>query len=94
LDGILAKFSTNPGQSSSNRSTKKAERMARLTILQASQQGFGSTLTVYFYIKDGSLPINEEGDAKLLEVDYLIMLLGEPAGGATKRCLGGPDRYL
>lgn len=54
--------------------------MARLTILQASQQGFGSTLTLHRLIKDGSLPIYEEGDAKLIEVDDLITLLGEPAG--------------
>ena len=52
--------------------------MARLTILQASQQGFGSTLTIHRHIKDGSLPVYEEGDNKLLEVDDLISLLGEP----------------
>lgn len=52
--------------------------MARLTILQASQQGFGSTLTIHRHIKDGSLPIYEEGDVKLLEVDDLIYLFGEP----------------
>jgi hypothetical protein len=52
--------------------------MARLTILQASQQGFGSTLTIHRHIKEGSLPIYEEGDTKLLEVDDLIALLGEP----------------
>ena len=52
--------------------------MARLTILQASQQGFGSTLTIHRLIKDGSLPIYEEEDVKLLEVDDLISLLGEP----------------
>jgi len=52
--------------------------MARLTILQASQQGFGSTLTIHRHIKDGSLPIYEEGDVKLLEVDDLIFLFGEP----------------
>ena len=52
--------------------------MARLTILQASQQGFGSTLTIHRHIKDGALPVYEEGDAKLLEVDDLISLLGEP----------------
>ncbi|MDA1326578.1 MAG: hypothetical protein O3C34_17770 [Proteobacteria bacterium] len=52
--------------------------MARLTILQASQQGFGSTLTIHRHIKDGDLPIYEEGGAKLLEVDDLITLFGEP----------------
>ena len=52
--------------------------MARLTILQASQQGFGSTLTIHRHIKDGSLPMYEEGDVKLLEVDDLIALFGEP----------------
>lgn len=52
--------------------------MARLTILQASQQGFGSTLTIHRHIKDGSLPVYEEGDVKLLEVDDLISVLGEP----------------
>jgi len=57
--------------------------MARLTILQASQQGFGSTLTIHRLIKDGSLPVYEEGDAKLLEVEDLIALLGEPAGTTT-----------
>jgi hypothetical protein len=54
--------------------------MARLTILQASQQGFGSTLTIHRHIKEGSLPVYEEGDVKLLEVDDLITLLGEPEG--------------
>lgn len=52
--------------------------MARLTILQASQQGFGSTLTIHRHIKDGSLPVYEEGDAKLLEVDDLITVFGAP----------------
>ena len=55
--------------------------MARLTILRASQQGFGSTLTIHRHIKEGALPVYEEGDAKLLEVDDLISLLGEPADG-------------
>lgn len=52
--------------------------MARLTILQASQQGFGSTLTIHRHIKDGTLPIYEDGDTKLLDVDDLIAVFGEP----------------
>jgi hypothetical protein len=52
--------------------------MARLTILQASQQGFGSTLTIHRHIKDGLLPIYEDGDTKLLEVRDLISVFGEP----------------
>jgi hypothetical protein len=59
--------------------------MARLTILQASQQGFGSTLTIHRHIKDGTLPVYEEGDTKLLDVDDLISVFGEPGepGGAA-----------
>lgn len=52
--------------------------MARLTILQASQQGFGSTLTIHRHIKDGALPVYEDGDTKLLDVDDLIAVFGEP----------------
>lgn len=52
--------------------------MARLTILQASQQGFGSTLTIHRHIKDGTLPVYEDGDTKLLDVDDLIAVFGEP----------------
>lgn len=53
--------------------------MARLTILQASQQGFGSTLTIHRHIKDGTLPVYEDGDTKLLDVDDLIAVFGEPS---------------
>ena len=67
--------------------------MARLTILQASQQGFGSTLTIHRHIKDGSLPIYEEGDTKLLEVDDLITLFGEPGAPARdEQAAAGPNR--
>ena len=57
--------------------------MARLTILQASQQGFANTLTIHRCIKDGQLPVHEEGDTKLLEVDDLVGVFGEPGGTAT-----------
>ncbi|MBT5048073.1 MAG: hypothetical protein HOM58_06180 [Rhodospirillaceae bacterium] len=57
--------------------------MARLTILQASQQGFGSTLTIHRHIKDGTLPVYEDGDTKLLDVDDLIAVFGEPGIAAS-----------
>lgn len=57
--------------------------MARLTILQASQQGFGSTLTIHRHIKDGTLPVYEDGDTKLMDVDDLISVLGEPGIAAA-----------
>lgn len=58
---------------------QRAAVMARLTIRQASQQGFASTLAIHRQIKEGALPVYEEGDAKLLEVDDLIAVFGEPA---------------
>jgi hypothetical protein len=62
----------------------KVAVMARLTILQASQQGFGSTLTIHRHIKDGLLPVYEDGDTKLLEVSDLIAVFGEPRTSITQ----------
>jgi len=62
--------------------------MARLTIRQASQQGFASTLAIHRHIKEGMLPVYEEGDAKLLEVDDLIAVFGEPAARQAEAAPG------